>query len=334
MITPTLRQLDIFAQMIASGSVAECARDLDMKQQDVEAEIARLESRLGHRLFDLQGGIATLTDAGHKTVEAMQLLTETPQEQWEDTHAPDDDEEKAVPATPEVAPEVYAHEPLPKITRGFPNLPPATEAAAAETITIAAHPAVFSHFQDALSAFEQANSDVAITLDLDVHSAAQAISSLATGRADIAYFYALDAPDGWPSRYAWSEQISLYVGETHPLSALDVVMQEDLEQAAPATWSIGNALRPLVDDALALASVAAMVPVLETDNIVDIMTAVRNGTGYFAAFGPAARDFGRIPGIRRLPLGFPIPAIEVRQAIRSAVQDDSIVLALSEYLFR
>lgn len=332
MITPTLRQLDIFAQMIASGSVAECARDLDMQQRDVEAEIARLESRLGHRLFDMKGGIATLTDAGHKTVEAMQLLTGTPQEQWEETHAPPDDEQ--IPENAEVVSEVYAPEPPPGIGRGFPKLSPASEPVAAETITIAAHPAVFSHFQDALSAFEQTNGDVAITLDLDVHSAAQAISSLAAGRADIAYFYALDAPEGWPSRYAWSEQVSLYIGEAHPLASLETVMQEDLEHAAPVALSPSNALRPLIDEALANAGIAAMVPVVETDNIVDIMASVRDGAGYFAAFGSAARDFGRMRGVRRLPLGFPIPSIEVRQAIRDAVQDDSAVGALSEYLFR
>lgn len=334
MITPTLRQLDIFAQMIASGSIAECARDLGMRQQDVEAEIGLLESRLGHKLFDLHGGIATLTDVGHKTVEAMQLLTGTPQEQWEDTHAP----AETASAPQEVAREVDAPEPKPAFTRGFPKRPPAAEAPPpaphAQTVTIAAHPAIFSHFQDALSAFEQANSDVAITLDLDAHNAAQAISSLAAGRADMAYFYALGAPEGWPSRYAWSEQISLYIGATHPLASLDVVMLEDLEQAAPAALSPGNALRMLIDEAFAAAGITAMMPFIETDNSFDIMVAVREGAGYVAAFGPLARDFGRMNGIRRLPLGFPLPAIEVRQAISPTAQDDSIVAALSEYLFR
>ena len=55
MITPTLRQLDIFAQMIASGSVAECARELAMQPSDIEREIDALETRLGHALFDQIG---------------------------------------------------------------------------------------------------------------------------------------------------------------------------------------------------------------------------------------------------------------------------------------
>lgn len=323
MITPTLRQLDIFAQMIASGSVAECARDLGMRQQDIEAEIDLLESRLGHRLFDLLGGIATLTDAGHKTIEAMQLLTETPQEEWEDTHAP----VEKPPSPPEVKKPEPDRSPTPSALR--PDRPQN-----AESITIATHPAIFSHFQDALSAFEQTNGDVAITLDLDVHSAAQAISRLAAGRADIAYFYTLNPPDGWPSRYAWSEQISFYIGTEHPLASLDVVMQTDLEQAAPAMLMPGNAVRALIDEALESARVTAMVPVIETDNPYDIMVSVRKGAGYFAAFGPLARDFGKTAGVKRLPLGFPLPAIEVRQAVAQISRSDSQITTLSEYLFR
>src|SRR6186713_2757394 len=106
MITPTLRQLDIFAHMIAAGSIAECARELGMQPTDVEREIGILEGRLDLTLFDRQGGIVTLTDAGRKTVEAMQMLTETPQERWEDTHAPEPVEPRpAVEAQAYPAPE-------------------------------------------------------------------------------------------------------------------------------------------------------------------------------------------------------------------------------------
>src|SRR3546814_1354780 len=44
-------------------------------------------------------------------------------------------------------------------------------------------------FQEALAAFEAANDDVAITLDLTIHLADEAAWALRRGKADIAYFY-------------------------------------------------------------------------------------------------------------------------------------------------
>lgn len=325
MITPTLRQLDIFAQMIASGAVADCARDLGLTPGDVEREIDALETRLGHRLFERNAGLVTLTQAGRKTVEAMQHLSEIAPDDWQDSREPLPVDIAEAPAPlPLKMPHVEA-----------PEIAPLRAGTAREAITIAAHPAVFGHFQDALSAFEETNAqDVSITLDLDIHSAAQAIPALARGRVDIAYFYALGEPEGWPSRYAWSEQMALYIGATHDLASRDSIDHDDLALVPPVMLPPGNSLRPLIDAALDVAGVAASDPVLESDNLYDIMVAVRDGAGYFAAFGPLARDFARMNGIRRLPLVFPLPAIDVRQGIRAAVQEDSMLAVLSEYLFR
>lgn len=322
MDTPTLRQLDIFAQMIASGSVAECARDLSIQPSEIERQIDALETRLGHQLFDRQGGMVTLTEVGRKTVEAMQMLAETPPEKWEDTHVVEQIVTPTLKADP-IAVQVST-----------PNAGASASTAPSETITIAAHPSIFSHFQDALTAFEQTNSDVVITVDFDTHTATQAVRQLATGRADIAYFYALGSPDGWPTRYAWSEQLSLYIASDHPLADQDVVLAPDLREIAPAMLLPGNSLRPLIDAALLEAGIGGIHSVLETDNLYDIITTIREGSGYFAAFGSMARDFARMSGIKRLPLGFPLPAIEVRQAVRAGVAEDSVTATLSDYLFR
>jgi hypothetical protein len=73
--------------------------------------------------------------------------------------------------------------------------------------------------------------------------------------------------------------------------------------------------------------------VLETDNLFDIMTILREGAGCFAAFGPLARDLGRMTGIRRLALERPLPAIEVRQALRAQPETNPAAVALAEFLF-
>lgn len=310
MAKPSLRQLDIFAQMVAAGSVTRCARDLGLTPDDVARDLASLEMRLGYRLFeDLSDG--RLTQAGRRTAEAMTLLSQDQPENWQDNWAVDKAEE--MPAAP----------PAP--------LPPPDPAR--QSIILAAPAPVFGHFQDALAAFEAANEDVSITLDLTIHLVEEAAQALRRGRVDIAYFYALGEPPELPSRYSWSEQINLYTGLDHPLARQDSVRPTDLAITPMLTMEPRNALRRIVDQAFARNGISTGDPVIETDNMFDIMTILREGAGCFAAFGPLARDLGRMPGIRRLALDRPLPAIEVRQAIRPDAAGNAPVSALAEFLF-
>ena len=314
MAKPSLRQLDIFAQMVAAGSITRCARDLGLTPDDVARDIASLEMRLGYRLFeDLSDG--RLTPAGRKTAEAMTLLSQDQPENWQERgpEPADIDEAEQMSAAP------------PAISS-----PPA---ATRQSIVLAAPAPVFGHFQEALAAFEAANEDIAITLDLTIHLAEEAAQALRRGRVDIAYFYALTEPTGLPSRYGWSEQVNLYTGIDHPLARLESVAPADLAITPMLTMEPRNALRRIVDEAFARNGIRTGEPVLETDNMFDILTILREGAGCFAAFGPLARDLGRMPGIRRLALERPLPAIEVRQAVRADAAENAPVSALAEFLF-
>ncbi len=347
--TPSLRQLDIFAQMVASGSIVRCARDLGLSIEAVERDMDALEQRLGYRLFERAAGEARLTDAGRKTVRAMTLLSEQGESDWaEESPAPPQTIQAQDPQAEEAqagdAAPVPAVDPIrvplasmtPAASDGPASDGSASDGPARERqqVTIAAPAPVFSHFQDALTAFEQTSTDVVITLDLGVRIAPDAARAMALGTADITYFYALGAPDDFPSRYVWSEQLILYLGSDHDLSSRDLVHLSDLEALAPVTMGTQSGISAIVEQALVRAGLTPRAPALESDNLLDVVSAVREGSGYFAGFGPLARDFGRMPGVRRVPLADPLPAIEVRQAVRAAVADDPIVSTLAEYLFR
>lgn len=308
MATPSLRQLDIFAQMVAAGSVARCAHELGLSPDDVVRDIASLELRLGYRLFDDLPGRARLTAAGRKTAEAMTILSQEQPESWP--------EGLSEPGTNTAATEAAAPAPPPR-----------------QPILLAAPAPVFGHIQEALAAFEAANEDVSITLDLTVHLAADAAEALAARRADIAYFYAHGDPQAPLSRYAWSEQINLYAGEEHPLSRQESVRPADLANTPMLAMDRRNPLRHIVEEALASEGVALGPAMLESDNMFDIMTLLREGAGCFAAFGPLARDLGRMSGIRRLSLERPLAAVEIRQATRPDAGADTAVAALAEFLF-
>lgn len=522
MTTPTLRQLDIFAQMVASGSIVECARAMGLSTAAVESDMHALEQRLGHQLFFVDGRHIRLTPAGRKAVDAMALLAAQEPEDWDsvqpatepvpeseivdaefepvpDIDEPVDVEEEAASALPEpvvedieeteaepipdavdepldaglvpaeaveaaeansevdvetlnlidlhsAAPEEEAETPLdpapeteagaqpahpaldeavsdeasepdapvvpakpairfandddltpPPIGRpapdpavsqpvkpamriafsapapnsspmplvvslripGAPAASPAQPAAAAvsaeeepldlsafaqaepepeedprQHVTIAAHPSIFGNLQDSLTAFEQTNNDVAIVMQMDSFTAIDAARLLESGSADIAYFYAVGDPDELNSRYVWSEQMSLYVGSRHPLAKRDAVTAQDLLDIEPLLLEPTNRLRPIMERALGKIGLDLSAPAMESDNLFDIMLAVRSGFGYFAAFGSLARDFGKMSGIKRLPVIEPLPPVEVRQATRPDRRDDPVVASLAEYLLR
>lgn len=303
MATPSLRQLHIFAQMVASGSIVRCASDLGMSAEDVARDLVSLELRLGYRLFEDLTLDGSLTPAGRKTAQAMTLLSQDQGTDWPDAA----EQETPAPAAP------------------------LSGASLREAIILAAPAPVFGHFQDALAAFEAANEDIAITLDLTIHLADEAGLALRRGKADLAYFYALGEVDGLPSRYGWSEQINLYAGVDHPLARRDSVSLAELAITPTLAMDARNGLRRITDEALAAAAIRLGAPVLETDNLFDIITILREGAGCFAAFGPMARDLGRMAGIRRIALERPLPTIEVRQAVRP--QAHAAASALAEFLF-
>ncbi len=288
--------------MVASGDAALCARDLGISVKKVAQDLASLEMRLGYRLFDEISGDLRLTAAGRKTAEAMTLLSRGDPESWSSTETEE----------PEAQSPVQEER---------------------QTIVLAAPAPVFGRFQEALAAFEAANEDVAITLDLTIHLAEEAAVALRDGRVDIAYFYALGEAADLPSRYGWSEQINLYAGNDHPLALKDSVSAQDLATLPMLMMERPNPLRRIIDAALAREGIRTGDPVLETDNMFDIMTILREGAGCFAAFGPLARDLGRLGGIRRLALERSLPAVEVRQAIGARAADGSAATALADYLF-
>jgi DNA-binding transcriptional LysR family regulator len=305
MDTPSLRQLDIFAQMVAAGSITRCAHDMGVPVDQIARDMASLEMRLGYRLFDDLTGAARLTPAGRKTAQAMTLLSQDAPEDW--------DAVQVDPPTPPV--------------------PAPAPASPRQTITLAAPAPVFGQVQDALSTFEAANDDIAIALDLHVLSSADAARALQSGRADIAYFYALEEPADLPSRYGWSEPVSLYAGVNHPLARADVVSRADIATTPALALDRSNAMRAIIEAALVRGRADTGPVALESDNMFAILAALREGTGIFAAFGPLARDLGRMDGIRRLALDMPLPAVEIRQALGPHAAETPAVEALAEFLF-
>jgi DNA-binding transcriptional LysR family regulator len=203
-----------------------------------------------------------------------------------------------------------------------------------QNIVLAAHPAIFSHFQEALAAFEGSSPDVGITLRLEGLSAFQVEDLFEQNLADIAYFYALEEPLNFVSRYAWNERISLFIAADHPLAEAGSVLARDLDEEPYLALHADNAVRQLTEAALERTGLTCPEPDTETDNLADIITLIQQGKGYFACMGTIARDLGKMKNISRLAYAQGLPQVEVRQAIRPEMHGNEAVLALAEFLFR
>lgn len=358
----TQRQLDIFAQVVAYGDLHSCAQELRLPVETVEAELDELENRLGHRLFDRSLAQCVLTPAGRQAITALALLSTQSEGQWNAEEASPtaiagEELEKILALTDRLAgeyhqphdrrtirdavTEIAAHreeeEPASRQPRGFRPLPSPRGKAPdvpAHNIVLAAHPLIFSHFQDVLAAFEASSAGNGISLRLEGLSDAQVPDLFERGLADIAYFYTLREPAQFASRYAWSERISLFIAADHPLAAADAVFTDDLAEVPYLALDGNNLLRRLTEQALERTGLYCPEAVVESDNLYQLMTLVQQGKGYFAAIGAMARDFDKMRNIYRIPYAQGLPQIEVRQAIRPAMDSDEAVLTLAEYLFR
>jgi DNA-binding transcriptional LysR family regulator len=347
-----MQQFDVFAQVVARGSIAQSAQDLGIAPAKVLETMTLLEDRMGYQLFTVEDGTVSLTAAGRKMVAALSRLTLEDQEQWVgqlsgDGRAATEDEsarsEEQTTLSPPTSPPPEP-EPEEEITpRHFrPQYPPVRGAKIAradpepeQSIVLASHPAIFSHFQEALIAFEQASPDIGIALNLAPLDAAALAALFEAGEADIGYYYASgNESDALESRYAWSERISLFTGKQGTLARSDVAVADDLREAAYVALAPGNLSRGIAESVLARNGLAVPKPALETDDLYKIMKFLETEEAYFAAFGTLARDFGKMSAISRLAYGQGLPQVEVRQAISPKLRHDPAVLALAEFLFR
>ncbi len=354
------RQFDVFAQVVATGSITECSKALALPPADVIDSMNRLEDLLGHQIFAIEGGNVALTASGQKIVTALGQMALDDHVLWtgnlsgeERPDAPALRVEPLADAPPEAEerePETGAFEPRAKeeavTPKHFRPLHPLERTStpavdemseprnAVQIITLASHPAIFSHFQEALLAFEDASPDIGIELMLESIDEDQAARLFLEGKADIAYYYALAETHHFPSRYAWSERISLFVGADHPLAAEEALGAREISALPYVALDKNNLTRALTESALAASGLVMPQPELETDDLYRIMNHLKRSDTCFAAFGPMARDFGKMGGIARLAYASGLPQIQVRQAIRPALAEDPAIMALAEFLFR
>lgn len=295
MSTITLRQLEVFAQVVQHGSFRRCAEYIGVSQVAVSGHIRALEIGLGHPLFTRDvGGRAVLTQEGIRAHDrVLDILRSVDDLLW--------DTDQSMPT---------------------------------RRVTIAIQNFMLRFMQPAIAELRQAHDNLDLVLDTDAHSA-DAVRALLRSRAiDIGYFFGLDENDQASSILLRKEPLAIYVGNEHPLAGRRNVTPADLQDVPAIMLPKGFAFRALIDRALAKFGWVGGKIALETEEYGLILTSVHRSLGFVCMFRAAEEDFGGAGALIRLDLAVDPPALELRQAIYRMTRADPLIETIIARLAR
>jgi len=337
---PTLRQLEIFLEVVRAGSFRGAARDLGLSQVAVSDHVRQLERRLGRDLFiRAPGSVPTLSAAGQVAAEHGRNVLMTSDALVAAVAGaaagPADGSGASLTIVTPVAidptPASLPPEPAPEPMAAEPEAV-GDHAPTEDPIRVAAHPTIVTRFQERLAAAEDAFPDRPISVDY-AHFTADAVAPfLYRGGVEIALVFACGERDLPGSTYLWSEQWSLLVRGDHPLAAQETVTRAQCVDMPVIMLAPDNPLRSICETCLSGAGLWPAPTVLETDDYARIAAELALGEALFPAFGVTASQFAAREGLKRIPLIEPIPAVEVRQGIGPHVQNDPVVAAIAGFL--
>lgn len=292
MASITLRQLEIFAQIVEHGSFRNCARQIGVTQVAISDHVRQLEQRLGHKLFErVSGGASVLTPAGERVLRHTRKILGAIDELMDDMTGP---------------------------VRGTRD----------RRLVIAAHSYIFRYFQEPLAQFEEDVPEIGIELDLDTFTTMPLAEKLRERSVDIGFFYALEPPQQFDSTLMWHEPLALFAATDHALAHRNVATTSDVLGYPLVRLGQHNRLRLLMDEALEQAGLGEMRTGVETDNYGLLLTTVRNGDGLMCTFESSADDLLNLGGLQRITYEGELPDIEVRRTIRAPWDSDPIVTKL------
>lgn len=277
----TLRQLQIFSNVVEHGSFRRCAEKMEISQVAVSDHIHELELRLGHTLFERRvGGPVILTADGQRAQRHIaKILTEVDQ-----------------------------------LLLGLDGASKPGE----RCLKIGIHAYLLRKLRGALLEFEKDLQGVKVELDMTVLTAATLRARLQAQTLDMGYFYSLDVPTDLESDYAWTEPLRLFVGPTHPLAEQQTrerVRLADIAAASSIHLLPDNPMRQLVDESLRRAGLVDLKVAMQTDELGLILSSVQEGLGFVCMFEQSSTGFINPGSLVTMKLEQPLPSLQVRRAV-------------------
>jgi DNA-binding transcriptional LysR family regulator len=293
----TLRQLEIFAQVVEHGSFRRCADRLGVSQVSVSEHVRELETRLGVKLFDRNaGGPATLTREGERAYQRVSsILADLNDFTWEVSGSRQEGRRR---------------------------------------LGVAMHAYVMRRVRGALTEFKGLHPEADVAVDFGAATPQQMYERVQARELDVAYFLAFDSRGAPPSDLVRLEPMAIFVASEHPLARKERVTIDDLRATPVIHLTSGNPLRIAVNQALDQVGVAGGPIGLETDEYGLILTTVHRGEGFVCMFQAVAEEVSQGAGLVQLRLEAPIPSLQIRQCTRHSARHDALANELIEHLAR
>lgn len=294
----TLRQLEIFVQVVEHGSFRRCADHLGVSQVSVSEHVRELENRLGVKLFDRNaGGPASLTREGERAYRRVSsILADLNDLAWE-------------------------------ASGGQSGM-------GRRRLGVAMHAYVMRYVREALAEFKGLHPEADVTVDFEPATAEQLFQRVQSRELDVAYFIVFDGHEAPPSELVRLEQLAIFVAPQHPLARKEIVTIADLRATPIVHLTQRHPLRAACERALDHVGAHGGPICLETDEYGLILTAVHRGEGFACMFQAAAAEVSQVSGLVQVRTEVAIPPLQIRQATRNSVRHDALANELVGHLGR
>jgi len=287
----TLRQLEIFVEVVRSGSFRRCGEHLGMSQVAVSEHVRALESQWGVSLFERRAGTApVLTAQGAMAYERVAVI-------------------------------------LGDIADLARDIAPATRRNK-RSLAVAIHPFLMRNLQSTLTAFE-ASHNLSLNIDLDVHWPEQLQERVERRDLDLAYFFAFSDDDVPQSHFIRTESLSIFVGPDHPLASRDSVTLAELAREPIVQMTARAPFHAMVERAFMERGITERQIGLETDEFGLIVSTLHSTRSYACLFSADADQAGRVMGLVPVKLDQELPPLQVRRLSRRAATWDQMIIDLT-----
>lgn len=283
----TLRQFEIFTEVVRAGSFRRCGEHLGMSQVAVSEHVRALEAQWGVSLFDRRPGASpTLTAKGELVYDRLTVI-------------------------------------LADIADLARDVSP-SEGASRRQISAAIHTFLMRDLQPTLSAF-QASHNAALEVDLGVYKPEELLERINRRDLDLAYFFTLRDDDIPQSRFVRSEPLAIFVGPNHPFASRESVTLSEIAQEPAVQLTKRDPFHDMIDRAFRQLGVAKREVGLETDEFGLIISSVHRSQGYACLFTASADQTGNVMGLVPVKLEQQLPPLQVRLLHRRAANRDRLL---------
>jgi DNA-binding transcriptional LysR family regulator len=294
MVDLTFRQLEVFVQVVESGSFRACAEQLAISQVSVSAHIKALESQLGTAMFLRQrGASATLTGAGEATYRRARELLRARADLLRVCAAP-------------------------------------AESGARSKLRIAAHGYIAERFSKRLAAFVCSHPEIEI--ELERRSFEGVLKGMQARDIEVGFFLSCGAVPELESQHAWHEEIGFYVGRGHPLANKTLVTTSELSRYPFYYLPDKSHLRSQMDAVLSEIELQDCPTALVSDDHTLIAESLADSKSFACLFADGIEAMNASGSLKRLNLSRPLPRFDVRYVVRGPFQRDRTTHLLTECL--